>query len=271
MPGNPYEGLFAEADDLTAFGRDVLGRPAPNAHYLIFLTPRSGSSWLGDLLLSTGLVGNPDEWFNLRSVPGKLVEYGPCTPRTFAEIVRRLGGGGVQFSFPQHHHVGRLVDLDAVYPAPKTIYLTRRNFVQQGISLYRAVASNLFHDKTGSEAPRVVPYDGDKIKKWVVDILQQEWRCEQLFRAHEWSPLRLAYEDALADHVATVRKILTHLGRTEPVPPLSSVYRKLPREADWEERFVNDNAEFVARWRDERGRASPVQRPAKPPLTVPRP
>src|SRR5262245_3349013 len=49
--------------------------------YVIFLTPRSGSTWLTDLLRLTGTLGCPQEWLNPGFLGGSEMALGCIPPR----------------------------------------------------------------------------------------------------------------------------------------------------------------------------------------------
>ena len=69
-------------------------------NYGIAFTPRSGSSWLSELLAGSGVLGNPVEWFN-PNARGGAAELSDCDniddyfgylprPRTSSSIASRF-------------------------------------------------------------------------------------------------------------------------------------------------------------------------------------
>ena len=86
---NPYDTCFAAADKPTPKTELILRRNDSELNYIIFFTPRSGSTWLGDLLVSTKFAGKPREWFNPQHLKKSVEQFGSVTPQTYAAILRR--------------------------------------------------------------------------------------------------------------------------------------------------------------------------------------
>ena len=119
--------------------------------YLIAITPRSGSSWLTELIYKTKLAGNPDEWFNQENLDGILDLY-PCKNlQDYLKCIKIAQSTsnnvfGLETSFYQLKPVLETMSLEQVFcPNFKSVYLTRNDFIRQGISLYKAVTSTYYH------------------------------------------------------------------------------------------------------------------------------
>ena len=99
--------------------------------YIICVIPRSGSSWLAEILRNTGVLGNPREWFNPEPMR-LLVNQWQCT--TLWEYVDTLhrqetsdkGIFGVKIGFYHLEMALQLCSLQQLLGnAPTWFYLTR--------------------------------------------------------------------------------------------------------------------------------------------------
>ena len=50
----------------------------PINEYTVCITPRSGSSWLTEILSKTKILGSPEEWLNPGNLPGIIQNRYPC-------------------------------------------------------------------------------------------------------------------------------------------------------------------------------------------------
>jgi LPS sulfotransferase NodH len=117
--------------------------------YCIAFTARSGSTWLGNLIHQTGILGIPQEWFN----PGaakNTVEASAC--RNIPQYYRYLKVArknadvfAMELPWPQAQLV-----FDAGHPnlfddIQHWFFLKWRDYVALVVSLYKAVGSGHFH------------------------------------------------------------------------------------------------------------------------------
>jgi LPS sulfotransferase NodH len=261
-------GSVLRAATITALRHDT-------SLYVIFILPRSGSTWLTDMAMRGGRLGAPQEWFNDTWILGDEPALG-CKPPSLAgtadinEYTQRcvaahrsaIGLMGVQLSYYQTLALMRATDDPALAVTDLPMfYLRRRNIVAQGISLYRSVESGLFHSyqAPGGNAHFAVPdYDAQKIAAWIAHIVECEAGFEALFASCTAAPLALFYEDMLArpaDCLAFVEHRIT--GRPPPAaaPPTSSLRRLSGAESlAWEERFRCEAATVLRDLEDRRPR-----------------
>lgn len=251
--------------------------PYVKKYLIVCFTPRSGSSWLTDLVQRLGLLGGAGEYLNPQFVP-KIFERYPAT--SLPDYVNRVlkgtatsnGVASIEVTWfhlknyasaiglkPFANKLPKPFDADAYY-----VWLRRRDFVAQAVSLYRATKTGVFHSTErvpDSGRPKVVEFDAAEIKSWVEHILQQEYGFERWFAANNLKPLRIFYEDTTASSEFTLKSLLSFVD--EPAPDelraIESAHRKLADEHSLSliERFNREQAEFVAYWRQYRGVRSP--------------
>ncbi len=131
--------------------------------FFICSTPRTGSMMLADLLADTGLAGRPDEFFGepfrQQVVPG-LTRAGfddylvGCTEKM------QQGTFGVKLHWDQvevflhllrlRRGLGGMSDaqvIEAVFPEPSHVFLTREDTVAQAVSWWKAIGSGKWVDE----------------------------------------------------------------------------------------------------------------------------
>ncbi len=151
--------------------------------YVIFITPRSGSTWLTELAMNSGLLGAPQEWFNENWIHTEEIALGCRPPKVIGtadineyvhEVVssHRAANGvmGIQLSQYQTQCLIELLESPSrAATCMVPFYLCRRNLVAQAISLYRSRKSGLWHsyqDAPGLVAKfQSVEYDRAEIEK----------------------------------------------------------------------------------------------------------
>lgn len=238
--------------------------PEPSANYVILFTPRSGSTWLTEILTETDLMGIPDEFFNCALIPGTLSNFPPTSPRQYVEWVKKFtqrgGVFGTQITYFDLLLVEECLDFfEAI--APKNVFvLSRKDFVAQAVSLYIATETQYFHshDLPSSKA---VDFDGEKIKTWCKHILQQEYGIETVIRHRSLSPYRFTYEELL---VNTHQAVLSLIGvvHGDTAYPHSIVgtgkLKKIAttKNAEFAQLFNREYFDFVAFWTNHRGTMS---------------
>ncbi len=202
--------------------------PSPDIEYLVCITPRSGSSWLTEMLSKTKILGNPEEWFNPGNLPGIIKNRYPCLdPIEYFDCIKKTQCTdnkvfGMELSFFQYRIVNMALDLVQKEASLKllnlknlkTIYLYRLDLVAQAVSLYRAVETGMFHSvqQNASEKGSVnFDYSEQRIWNWLIHILQQEFGWQQNFQKQAVSPLCLAYEEMWSNPDLTKLRIINHV------------------------------------------------------------
>ncbi|MGZ9808847.1 Stf0 family sulfotransferase [Pseudoroseicyclus sp. H15] len=249
--------------------------------YIIFTTPRSGSTLLCRCLGATGVAGAPDSHFHEPSLAGWLEDYG-LSPSAFPDqlsasravvaAARARGKGETEvfgmriqresfaFLLAQMHALapqadGDMAAIEAALGGLVPIYLKRLGKLDQAISYIRAEQTGLWHQAPdGSEVERLSPlrepvYDSAAIAERLRTALAEEAAWEEWFMKAGVSPLRLTYEALAADPEGEVARILAAL--SQPVaaatglePGVAKIADALNRE--WAARFRAEEPELAA-------------------------
>lgn len=216
---------------------------------LILTEGRSGSTWLGTLANSTGVLGQSAEWLDrLRREPAMRRLDGPAHA---AEVVARGAGDGSFFSvklFPRHlFRFHRRYGLDFVQHVAerhdvRLVRLTRRDRLAQAISYARAMQTRQWTSR--KDTPRNEPvYDFERICRSYM-LIQRSYTFWESYGTLRGLPAReFVYEDLLASPLPWLEHIAEHAGVAE-LPPLQtdlSIQRSATTEA-WRARFLDDAA-----------------------------
>jgi LPS sulfotransferase NodH len=199
--------------------------------YCFFIMPRSGSTWLGELMAGTKTLGMPNEWLNQRFIFRDNISklgFAPPKIRGTADINKYFshiaedgnGTAGVQLSYWQCMALRPL--LKGALPVRNIhwFYLRRRDIVEQAISLYKSLSTGVWHSFEQSHpSPNPDKFDVTKAVEDLTKLVVMEQRFETLMAECGIDPLRLFYEDIQTDPLAALKKIATNLNG----PPPSSV------------------------------------------------
>ena len=228
--------------------------------YVIYFTPRSGSSWLTDILSQTRRLSEANEAFNPNFIPTIARTCNASNLDQYINVlVRRHNHRGVYgFEITMHQ-------LDAVFPDHELFlkhfgggpcfWLIRRDIVSQAISLAKMVSTNVAHTAHANEEERRASdekfeYDSALIRRWLVHILNAERKNERFFQCNGLEPLRICYEQTtLLSARQMVDVVSRHLGVPDvPEMEFKSSHTKLgtSRNAEFAARFIDDEASFLA-------------------------
>lgn len=229
--------------------------PDPRSTYIIAMTPRSGSSYLCDVMKASKRFGTPDEVLNVNFIPNILAHIPGRTADEYMRNIFRVrktpnGISGLKASWFQFNNfVQGMADAKQVQKQ-KFVYLTRRDLAAQAISLYKATASDVFHTNKqhGAEALQKLDeleYDYKKIEQWLHHIATQEAGWRKYFSQHAIVPLAISHEEVDADVLGVMKRIAPFVGvdpNNVKLPETASVFTKVSdsRNAEWAERFVTE-------------------------------
>jgi LPS sulfotransferase NodH len=240
--------------------------------YMVCTHPRSGSTYLCQLLESTGKLGRPADYFNDRHMSARFSD--PANPAHLPEQydyyfaqsasgngirgtkmfwfdLARLGEGGVARRFGKYHH----------------IILERRDKVAQAVSSSRALRSGkLYAHLPVSDDD--VDYDYVHIRACLAGVLRADECWHTILTNNRITPLKLDYETVVEAPQAAVDRIARFIGLDEPVPidPARVTLRvqRDGRSTEWYRRFIDDaqksDPELIARC----GQSGWTTGPAKP-------
>ena len=247
--------LFADvAFDLDRFRADMR-KTGARKDYAVFFTPRSGSSWLTDVIWQNRQLGWPEEWFNPSFVPKIAQSINADSLHNYIKMLKRKQAPGGIFGFEiTYYQMKATFDGEdrfvSFFPAETAaFFLIREDIVLQAVSLAKSVASKVYHSVNAapeelSRSDAGFRYDAREIGRWLHHILDQETRFERFFERHGIAPLRLSYERIMAaGPAATIALFGQHLGVATPDPGTGEGrHRKIG---------TDKNAAFAARFADE--------------------
>ena len=218
--------------------------------YFVSFVQRSGSNFFCEALSRTGVAGNPTEYFmphfpeaekhgaTLAGFEESIWarERGISSFQDFLQVVFQEGrtpNGVFGVKLPWNALEGLLQKLSelgdhpgqsgaellaAVFDKPRFVHLERRDRVRQAVSW--ALAGQTGHWSSSQAASRPVL----KEPSFDIEFLDGLYRliCESqtgwtgFFQHHRLEPLRLYYEDLVADLEGSVRDVLAWLGVPAP-------------------------------------------------------
>jgi len=198
--------LFANPDfDEVRFRREM-AKPGPIRNYIIYFTPRSGSSWLTDLIRSTERMGNPGEWLNPEFIPRITKALNTHDPKSYFSVLRRRQSAGRIFGmevtyfqlnkvFPNNSMLFELFNLGC-----PQFFLIREDIVAQAVSLLKAVTTGVYHSSNATaealkNAEDSFAYDDAGIRQWIEHIRSMERRSIAFLERFGLRPQYLTYEE----------------------------------------------------------------------------
>ena len=165
----------------------------PNLSYMICGARRSGTTYLGQLLWKTGMMGKPFE-YQLPECRQKMTERLP-KGLSFWEFLQqsRTTPNGV-FGFkevaPGTYLLKNLVP-------HKVIYMSRRDLASQTVSLAMALNTGAFFSHQSQK--REPEYNFENLMQLAMHIEEVSAAWEEIFEEEGITPLRLVYEDLNQD------------------------------------------------------------------------
>ncbi len=236
-----------------------MARPPAETRFVMFFTPRSGSSWVADLVTRSRRMGVLGEAFNPNFLPDMARAMNAPDLDTYCQVqMRRRARDGV-FGFQITHHqlirvFGTEADFIARFGDWQGFWLVRRDIVAQAVSLWKMQTAHIAH------APQIRPdqirareaglaYDGPQIRRWLEHVLVAEEATEALIARMGMTPLRMSYEHNITlkpSHLVNVMR--RHLGLpTQRMKNLSSPHAKVGTRlnSDFAARFREDYADWL--------------------------
>ena len=216
-------------------------------------TSRSGSALLCVALASTGVAGQPEEYFHpgATATLGKPAWREDWQTRDFESILREPmrygttpnGVFGSKLLLEESIDIGdRLRRLSGnhdpntarvfanTFPEPRYLWITRRDKVRQAISLFRAKQSGEWIRKVESTpAATNLVFSYRLIDGLLRHIVQTEAAWARFFIDSGIVPHTVVYEDLVQTYEPTVRQVLSYL--QIPLPKEVSYFRTNHSEA----------------------------------------
>lgn len=245
----------------------------PGRGYVIASSPRTGSTLLARLLWETGRAGAPKEYLNPMQVRDWEARLAPVLPVRWAHralvgplsglagrgrwsearlraylgrVRRRRTGPTGWFGLKLHHHHAQRWFFDrGLHPEDvlgplRWIHVRRRDRVAQAVSWHKARQTGQW----ASWQPRrsAPTYVRAALARRMADIAAAEAGWASFFQEGGVEPLRVDFEDLVADPERTVRRVLAHLGDpdagTIPVPAAPTAPQSDGLNRAWRARFL---------------------------------
>ncbi|WP_224406066.1 Stf0 family sulfotransferase [Afifella sp. IM 167] len=243
---------------------EVMASPPPEVTWAILCAPRTGSTWLSNLVRETGLLGRPTE--HLRPLIRFMVEnrrvFGFDFARWLALLARSDQKDGIFGTKIIHDFALELSPLltleerrsvDRLAARSHFVHFRRRDRAAQAVSEYLAEATRTWHVRSPDGLARyeaekaAVPYDGEKIGAAFARHGAAEERVASWLKRSGRPVLTLWYEDVLAAPRAAIEEL--HLFLTgRPAPAF-----RIP-ETRYQRLGNGLNEEMAGRFRREAGR-----------------
>jgi len=239
----------------------------PSLSYIVCATQRSGSNLLCDGLIQTGVAGVPDEYFvhwckedtgdvdpewrlPRRDFLRKLYETGSTPNGVFG--LKLMGNylDRVLATLRELDDYRGLSDgevLARLCPGVRYIYLTRVDKVKQAVSIVKATQSGNWRTDHPAQRTGELRYDYGLIRTHYFYLLDYEERWKRYFQEATIDPLRLAFDEVVADFAGSTLRVLDFIGIPRPAgfsPPAPRLKSQSDStNEDWARRFAAELAE----------------------------
>ena len=192
---------------------------------MLAMTPRTGSTHLcSALAAASGEFLPPEEMFNPRGAVQNAKFWRNVS--LFADYVGTFSKQwGKYFVFKASWHDYQLVSglTRQMFPDLRVIYIDRLDIVAQGVSFFRALATEVWHrhpDKSKETAAKYnvskddvrAKLDVAEISKIIDDLQAERQGWKTFFAAQGIEPLRVSYEGFSDDVEGALRYIGAELG-----------------------------------------------------------
>ncbi len=193
-------------------------------NYIIFFVPRSGSTLLTELLVRTGVLGNPQEWLNKHCFGQFKQKYGYNTSALddyIRTVKKEQRTENRVFGMEMAHHQFNILEGEEQLwshfdQSTRVIFLRRENVLDQAVSFYKSRKTDIWH--LWSEQPDLEPvaYDRAEMIKSFKTIVNEEINLINLFIRKKIKPLIITYEEINASHIQVLNKIASFMDLSLP-------------------------------------------------------
>jgi LPS sulfotransferase NodH len=208
---------------------------------LVLCLPRSGSTWLCELIESAGITARCQEDLRPHVVflATRFSETSFTITKWLALIFRRLTSDGITSSKVIATFLFDVIDAmndeesealqEAMTSIPevRVLYLKRRNRALQAVSAYISNTTGIWHRRGPNRRQsrtRDVPYDFDKIKDIYRRLELSEARIDTWAQQDQTAKLiELTYEEIERAPLLALKAIAAELGISNTTPPASEL------------------------------------------------
>jgi len=182
-------------------------------------------------LAESGVAGYPVEYFIPWDEPGWLRLWGIENFEDFLRVMLLEGTSpngifsakimwghvahllGRVAGIPRYRGLGAPQLFPTIFPNAHYVWLSRRNILRQAVSHARAIQTGIWA-VTAPESDATVDMpdcDVGLIERLYQEVSEQERCWQQFFDGSHIQPLRLWYEDLVADYPGTLRQVLNYV------------------------------------------------------------
>ena len=217
---------------------------------MICATPRSGSNYLSQLLASTGVLGNPREYFNAsgrRRYDDPAYPDDPHQQLTQVLTTGRTANGiyAVKTHYFQIAALKQFVDPTRELPHLRFIVLDRQDVLRQAVSWSRARQTGQI--RAADPIRQAASYDQGHIRESLIRLMGQRAKWEKKLQALNARPLHLSYETIMHAPQQAVDRVADFMRIGErPRIDLSHVSVTIQRDQtteDWCARFLAETGD----------------------------
>jgi LPS sulfotransferase NodH len=187
-------------------------RRATRKTCLIAATPRCGSTLLSSAMYATGVLGRPDEYFNIVTTKELYPGSGDAVPEqlvhTMVDGCTPNGVLSIKFMPCQFQRFCSSALLD-VFPDKKWIFVRRKNLLDQAISYEIALQTDAWYGK--SQNVREPVYSEEALALRIEEIIADEKKWLQFFGANRIHSLRLWYNYIAQSPEGAARLVANHI------------------------------------------------------------
>ncbi|WP_176969696.1 Stf0 family sulfotransferase [Nitrosomonas sp. Nm33] len=232
----------------------------PKLKYIIAMTPRSGSSYLCDLIKQSHLLGTPDEYLNHQFIP-EILKNVPANnaddylKNMLKKSQSKNGVSGLKVSWFQFINFCNAMKKPAIFRQFKYIYLIRRDLYLQSVSLYKATESGVFHTNVKHKNEEKLKlneldYNYKKLEKWYKHIAVQESRWRRFFLLTNIFPLYITYEEIDENINEVIDRIFNYLNiknEARSTNSVESIFKKIGdrQSIEWASKFALERDEMM--------------------------
>lgn len=214
--------------------------------YLILSGPRSGTSWIGSLVNSTGVMGYSGEWLGLRYLEKPVKEY--SLEEHFDFVLQQGTTSNNRFGikiFPRYlNEVYGSYEYDFIQKCMlrhdvKLLRLKREDRLGQAISHVRASQTQQWRNYMQQKGQEKYDYLAIRSAMAYTDYVEKYW--ETYLHTHKLDFETYVYEDLVLDPLPWVNSLVEHLD--VEVPKDWDTSMKIQRDDKtqvWRERFLED-------------------------------
>jgi LPS sulfotransferase NodH len=216
-----------------------------NRGYAICTSGRSGSNLLCQYLSSTGMLGNPLEYFNgsgrrrlgypeYPDDPAKQIDW------IVTEGATPNGIYGLKIFPAQIEQIEKSIRWTEMLPDLKFVLLKRRDILGQALSVVRAMQTEQWRASMPARGP--VRYDGAQIYQRLQIAARDYARWDIFFARKAVAPAIITYEDLLAGPQSAVDQVADLFGlRGRAHAASERIDLEIQRDAtteEWRQRFL---------------------------------